>query len=260
MRWNTERSQAVYNEATKHLVGGVNSPSRSYAAVQRPYPIIVERGEGGHLWDVDGNHYIDYISSFGAILLGHGHPDLVEAIQDAVQHGTVYGATTELEVAVAARLKDAIPFVDKFRFNSSGTEAIMSTIRVARGYTGKNKILKFAGCYHGHSDPMLVAAGSGPSTLGMDDSIGIPDGVRSEIVTIPYNDKKAVTEAIDRYADDLAAVLLEPIVGNFGLVLPQPGYLEHIAKEARRVDALVIWDEIITAFRFRRGSVQAFFE
>lgn len=259
MKLTTHRSEQVFREAKRHLAGGVNSPSRSFDAVNRPYPVIMQRGQGAYLWDVDGNHYIDYLSAYGALLLGHAHPHVVEAVQRAVERGSVYGAPTELEVAVAMRLKEAMPFVDKFRFNVSGTESVMTALRVARGYTGRNKILKFAGCYHGHSDPVLVAAGSGSSTLGIDDSLGIPPGVKADLITIPFNDVEALERAINQHGDDLAACLVEPIVGNFGIVPPKPGYLEKMSKLAKNAGAVVIWDEVITAFRFRPGSVEPMF-
>lgn len=260
MHWDTSRSEHLFTAAKRHIAGGVNSPSRSFDAVGRPYPVIMQRGEGASLWDVDGNHYIDYLCAYGALLLGHAHPHIVETIQAAAARGTVYGTPTELEIAFAKRLKEYIPFVDLFRFNVSGTEAVMTALRVARGYTGRHKILKFAGSYHGHSDPVLVAAGSGSSTLGIDDSLGIPPGVKQDLVTIPFNDCAALDKAVHTYGEELAAVLVEPIVGNFGIVPPRPGYLERISEVAKACGALVIWDEVITAFRFRPGSIQPFFD
>src|SRR5690606_37839354 len=180
MKPNTQRSEQLFREAKRHIAGGVNSPSRSFDAVNRPYPIVMARGQGAYLWDVDGNHYIDYLCAYGALLLGHAHPRIVQAVQEAMARGSVYGCLTELEIELARRLKEHIPFVDMFRFNVSGTEAVMTAIRVARGYTGRNKIVKFAGAYHGHSDPVLVEAGSGSSTLGIDDSLGIPPGVKQD--------------------------------------------------------------------------------
>lgn len=260
MKLSTYRSEQLFREAKRHIAGGVNSPSRSFDAVNRPHPIIIERGQGAHLWDVDGNHYIDYVCAYGALLLGHAHPHVVEAVQRAIVRGSVYGAPTELEIEMARRLKEAIPFVDMFRFNVSGTEAVMTAIRVARGYTGRYKILKFTGSYHGHSDPVLVEAGSGSSTLGIDESLGIPPGVKADMISVPFNNFEALEEAFAKYGEELAACLLEPIVGNFGIVPPKPGYLERISELARQAGALVIWDEVITAFRFRPGSVEPMFD
>lgn len=259
MKLTTQRSEQLFREAKRHIAGGVNSPSRSFDAVNRPYPILMERGQGPYLFDVDGNHYIDYLCAYGAMMLGHAHPHIVEAVQRAIVRGSVYGAPTELEVALAQRLKEHIPYVDLFRFNVSGTEAVMTALRVARGYTGRNKILKFAGSYHGHSDPVLVAAGSGSSTLGIDDSLGIPAGVKADLITIPFNNFERLEEATHEYTDEIAAFLVEPIVGNFGIVPPKPGYLEKISELAEKIGALVIWDEVITAFRFRPGSVEPLF-
>lgn len=260
MEWKTDRSRELYAEAKRHIVGGVNSPSRAFGAVGRPYPIVIDRGQDAYLWDVDGNHYIDYLCAYGAMLLGHAHPHIVEAVQRAAARGTVYGTLTELEIALAIRLKEALPFVDLFRFNVSGTEAVMSAIRVARGYTGRDKLLKFDGCYHGHSDPMLVAAGSGTSTLGIDESVGVPKGITQDVISIPYNDVETFTRVIEEQGDQIAAVLVEPIVGNFGIVTPAPGFLETISRLAKEAGALTIWDEVVTAFRFRPGSVQAYFD
>ncbi len=259
MKPNTQRSEQLFREAKRHIAGGVNSPSRSFDAVNRPYPIVMARGQGAYLWDVDGNHYIDYLCAYGALLLGHAHPRIVQAVQEAMARGSVYGCLTELEIELARRLKEHIPFVDMFRFNVSGTEAVMTAIRVARGYTGRNKIVKFAGAYHGHSDPVLVEAGSGSSTLGIDDSLGIPPGVKQDLITIPFNNFETLAEAAATHGEEIAAFLVEPVVGNFGIVPPKPGFLEKISELAEKVGALVIWDEVITAFRFRRGSVEPFF-
>ncbi|WP_058302808.1 aspartate aminotransferase family protein [Gorillibacterium timonense] len=255
---NRTRSEALYQEALTHIVGGVNSPSRSFKAVGGGAPVFMKRGQGAHFWDEDGNRYIDYLCAYGPIILGHAHPHVTEAITRAAQTGILYGTPTELEIRLAKMLKDAIPSMDKVRFVNSGTEAVMTVIRVARAFTGRSKIIKFAGCYHGHSDLVLVAAGSGPSTLGTPDSAGVPQSIAGEVITVPFNDLDALAVALERWGAETAAVMVEPIVGNFGMVMPQPGFLEGLGKLAREHGALVIYDEVITAFRFHYGSAQTY--
>ncbi|MFB6367428.1 glutamate-1-semialdehyde 2,1-aminomutase [Paenibacillus elgii] len=252
------RSAALYTESLEHIVGGVNSPSRSFKAVGGGAPVFMKRGQGAYFWDEDGNRYIDYLAAYGPIILGHAHPHVTSAIVRAAENGTLYGTPTELEIRFARMLKEAIPSLDKVRFVNSGTEAVMSTIRVARAYTGRNKIIKFAGCYHGHSDLVLVAAGSGPSTLGIPDSAGIPVSIAHEVVTVPFNDLAALDAALERWGSDVAAVMVEPIVGNFGMVMPKPGFLEGLCSATRRNGSLVIYDEVITAFRFHYGAASTF--
>ncbi|WEK53629.1 MAG: glutamate-1-semialdehyde 2,1-aminomutase [Candidatus Cohnella colombiensis] len=251
-------SAQLYEEAQRHIVGGVNSPSRSFKAVGGGAPVFMERGAGAYFWDVDGNRYIDYLQAFGPIIAGHAHPHITKAIIRAAQNGTLLGTATEHEIRLAEMLKAAIPSLDKVRFVNSGTEAVMTTIRVARAYTGRNKIIKFAGCYHGHSDLVLVAAGSGPSTLGIPDSAGVPDSIANEVITVPYNDLESLKQALARWSNEVAAVMVEPIVGNFGMVMPKPGFLEGLCKLTREAGALVIYDEVITAFRFHYGTTQTF--
>lgn len=251
-------SEALYADALKHIVGGVNSPSRSYKAVGGGAPTFMKRAEGAYFWDVDGNRYIDYLAAYGPVIAGHAHPHITAAIVEAAQNGTLFGTPTELEITLARMLKEAIPSMDKVRFVNSGTEAVMTTIRVARAYTKRNKIIKFAGCYHGHSDLVLVAAGSGPSTLGIPDSAGIPTTIAQEVITVPFNDLDALKEALERWGDDTAAVMVEPIVGNFGMVMPHEGFLEGLCRMAREAGALVIYDEVISAFRFHYGSTQTY--
>lgn len=253
-----KRSEQLYEEALQHIVGGVNSPSRSFKAVGGGAPVFMKRGQGAYFWDEDGNRYIDYLAAYGPIITGHAHPHITQAICRAAENGTLYGTPTELEIRFAQMLKDAIPSVDKVRFVNSGTEAVMTTIRVARAYTGRTKIIKFAGCYHGHSDLVLVAAGSGPSTLGTPDSAGVPSSIAQEVITVPFNDLEGLETALARWGDDVAAVMVEPIVGNFGMVMPKPGFLEGLCAAARRYGALVIYDEVITAFRFHYGTVQTY--
>lgn len=251
-----EQSNQLYSEAVEYIVGGVNSPSRSYKAVGGGAPVFMERAEGAYFWDVDGNRYIDYLAAYGPIITGHAHAHITAAITKAAANGTLYGTPTSLEVQFAKMLREAIPSLEKVRFVNSGTEAVMTTIRVARAYTNRDKIIKFAGCYHGHSDLVLVAAGSGPATLGIPDSAGIPKSIAQEIITVPFNDINAYEEALNKWGDQVAAVIVEPIVGNFGIVEPKQGYLEEINRLTHEAGALVIYDEVITAFRFMYGGAQ----
>lgn len=253
---NHAKSEAVHAEALQHIVGGVNSPSRSYKAVGGGSPVAMVRGKGAYFWDVDGNRYIDYLAAYGPIVTGHGHPHIAKAITHAAENGTLFGTPTEYEVTFAKMLKEAIPSMDKVRFNNSGTEAVMTTIRVARAYTGRTKIMKFAGCYHGHFDLVLVAAGSGPATLGTPDSAGVTTSTAEEVITVPFNNHEAFTEAMNTWGDEIAAILIEPIVGNFGIVEPNPGFLELVHATAKAKGALTIYDEVITAFRFHYGGAQ----
>ncbi|MED3926096.1 glutamate-1-semialdehyde 2,1-aminomutase [Priestia megaterium] len=250
------KSEQLHAEALEHIVGGVNSPSRSYKAVGGGAPIAMEKASGAYFWDVDGNKYIDYLAAYGPIITGHAHPHITKAITKAAETGVLYGTPTAHEVTFAKMLKEAMPALDKVRFVNSGTEAVMTTIRVARAYTGRDKIIKFAGCYHGHSDLVLVAAGSGPSTLGTPDSAGVPKSIANEVITVPFNDIEPYKEALEKWGDQIAAVLVEPIVGNFGIVEPEPGFLEQVNELTHEAGALVIYDEVITAFRFMYGGAQ----
>lgn len=250
------KSESLYKEALEHIVGGVNSPSRSYKAVGGGAPVAMERGKGAYFYDVDGNRYIDYLAAYGPIITGFAHPHIAAAIKKAADNGVLFGTPTPYEVQFAKMLKEAIPSLDKVRFVNSGTEAVMTTIRVARAYTGRDKIIKFEGCYHGHSDLVLVAAGSGPSQLGMPDSAGVTKAIANEVITVPYNDVEPFKQALEKWGDEVAAVLVEPIVGNFGIVPPKPGFLEAINELAHKAGALVIYDEVITAFRFMYGGAQ----
>jgi glutamate-1-semialdehyde 2,1-aminomutase len=253
-----KQSEHLYKEALQHIVGGVNSPSRSFKAVGGGAPVFMKRGKGAYFWDVDNNRYIDYLAAYGPIILGHAHPAVTEAICHAAENGLLYGTPTELEVTFARMLKEAIPSMYQVRFVNSGTEAVMTTIRVARAYTGRSKIIKFAGCYHGHSDLVLVAAGSGPSTLGIPDSAGVPPSIAQEVITVPFNDLTALEAALAQWGSQTAAVMVEPIVGNFGMVMPKPGFLEGLCSLTRQHGALVIYDEVITAFRFQYGAAQTY--
>ncbi len=249
-------SEQLHQEALEHIVGGVNSPSRSYKAVGGGSPVAMDYGKGAHFYDVDGNKYIDYLAAYGPIITGHGHPHIAKAIAHAAETGVLFGTPTKHEVTFAKMLKQAMPAMDKVRFVNSGTEAVMTTIRVARAYTGRTKIMKFAGCYHGHSDLVLVAAGSGPATLGTPDSAGVPKSIAEEVITIPFNDPGAFNEAINRWGDEIACILVEPIVGNFGIVEPEEGFLEEVHALAKEKGALIVYDEVITAFRFHYGGAQ----
>ncbi|ALC80414.1 MULTISPECIES: glutamate-1-semialdehyde 2,1-aminomutase [Bacillus] len=253
---NHTQSELLHEEALKHIVGGVNSPSRSFKAVGGGAPVTMEKANGAYFWDADGNKYIDYLAAYGPIITGHAHPHVTEAIQKAAANGVLYGAPTKHEIKFAKMLKEAIPSMDKVRFVNSGTEAVMTTIRVARAYTGRDKIIKFAGCYHGHSDLVLVAAGSGPATLGSPDSAGVTKNIAKEVITVPFNDIESYKAALDKWGDEVAAVLVEPIVGNFGIVEPKEGFLEAVNELTHKAGALVIYDEVITAFRFMYGGAQ----
>ncbi|UTH13375.1 glutamate-1-semialdehyde 2,1-aminomutase [Macrococcus equipercicus] len=249
-------SERVQQEAEQYILGGVNSPSRSYKAVGGGAPVVMERGDGAYFYDVDGNQYIDYLAAYGPIIAGHAHPHITEAINKAAETGILFGTPTKHEVTFAKMLQEAIPSLEKVRFVNSGTEAVMTTIRVARAYTKRDKIIKFAGCYHGHSDLVLVAAGSGPSQLGTPDSAGVPKSVAQEVITVPFNDIESFKEAVNHFSDQIAAVLVEPIVGNFGIVEPVSGFLEAVNDIAHANGSLVIYDEVITAFRFCYGGAQ----
>jgi glutamate-1-semialdehyde 2,1-aminomutase len=253
---NRNTSAQLYEQALECIVGGVNSPSRSYKAVGGGAPVFMKRAKGAYFWDVDNNKYIDYLAAYGPIITGHAHPHITEAIVKAAENGVLYGTPTELEIHFATMLKEAISSLNKVRFVNSGTEAVMTTIRVARAYTNRTKIMKFAGCYHGHSDLVLVAAGSGPSTLGIPDSAGIPQTIANDVITIPFNNIEAFQEAMQIWGDQVAAVLVEPIVGNFGMVAPFEGFLEQVNAIAHSYGSLVIYDEVITAFRFMYGGAQ----
>ncbi|MBX8994174.1 MULTISPECIES: glutamate-1-semialdehyde 2,1-aminomutase [Staphylococcus] len=253
---NFSESERLQHFSNEYILGGVNSPSRSFKAVGGGAPIVMKEGKGAYLYDVDGNKYIDYLQAYGPIITGQAHPHITKAIQEQAAKGVLYGTPTELEIDFAKKLREAIPSLEKIRFVNSGTEAVMTTTRVARAYTKRNKIIKFAGQYHGHFDQVLVAAGSGPSQLGSPDSAGVPQSVAKEVITVPYNDIDAYKEAIDHWGNDVAAVLVEPIVGNFGMVEPQPGFLEEVNRITHENGSLVIYDEVITAFRFHYGAAQ----
>jgi glutamate-1-semialdehyde 2,1-aminomutase len=252
---NFTQSELWHERASRVIIGGVNSPSRSFKAVGGGSPITIESAKGAYLYDVDGNPYIDYLAAYGPIIAGHAHPHIVDTVHQAMQQGSLIGAPTPWETLFAERLQHAIPELERIRFVNSGTEAVMTLVRVARAYTGKTKIMKFAGCYHGHFDQVLVAAGSGPSSLGTPDSAGVPEAVANAVVTVPFNDIQAFQNAWNQHKNDLAGVMIEPVVGNFGIVTPIPGFLETIRQATAAMDVPLIYDEVITAFRFRFGIV-----
>ncbi len=253
---NFQQSKLWHERAKDVIIGGVNSPSRSFKAVGGGSPVTMNRAEGAYLYDVDGNRYIDYLAAYGPIIAGHAQPHIVEQVHKAMADGSLLGTPTPFETIFAERLQMAIPELERIRFVNSGTEAMMSVIRVARAYTGRSKILKFAGCYHGHADLVLVAAGSGPSSLGVPDSAGVPASIADEVVTIPYNDISALEAAFAMRPQEFACILIEPVVGNFGIVTPEPGFLEAVRRIATTYETLLVYDEVITAFRFRFGAVK----
>jgi glutamate-1-semialdehyde 2,1-aminomutase len=250
------RSREIFERAEKVLVGGVNSPVRAFSSVGGE-PLIVERARGSRLYDADGNELLDYIGSWGAMLLGHAHPAVTAAIAQQAQHGTSFGLTTELELELAWRITRAIPFLEKIRFVSSGTEATMSALRLARAFTGRDLLIKFEGCYHGHADSFLSQAGSGLATLGMASCPGVPQALAELTLNAPYNDLNAVERLFARYAGKIAAVIVEPIAANMGVVLPQTGFLPGLRELTRKNGALLIMDEVITGFRLHYGAAQS---
>ena len=252
---NIEKSLALFDHAKSLMPGGVNSPVRAFKNINGN-PIFFEKAKGAYLFDADGNEYIDYIGSWGPMIMGHSHPEIVDAIKKQADLGTSYGAPTGLESDVASLIIKCIPSIEKIRMVNSGTEATMSTIRLARGYTNRNKIIKFDGCYHGHVDSLLIKAGSGVSTFGLPDSPGIPKDLAKHTVTCPYNDVEAFLEIFDKIQDDLAAVIVEPIAGNMGFVPGRKEFLEIIRKKTSSVNSLLIFDEVMSGFRVSLGGAQ----
>jgi glutamate-1-semialdehyde 2,1-aminomutase len=253
-----EWSERLFAEALELLPGGVSSPVRAFRAVGGT-PFFVERGEGAYLVDVDGNRYVDYVLSWGPLILGHAHPRVVVALEEAVRRGTSYGAPSPLELELAGLITTALPSVEMIRFVNSGTEATMSALRLARAFTGRSKIVKFAGCYHGHADLLLVQAGSGVATLGLPDSPGVTPGAVADTLTAPYNDIEAVELLFAEHGGDIAAVIVEPIAGNMGLVLPAEGFLEGLRGLTAAHEALLVFDEVMTGFRVHPGGAQGMY-
>jgi glutamate-1-semialdehyde 2,1-aminomutase len=255
---NQQRSEELFREAQRYLPGGVDSPVRAFKAVGGTPPFIV-KGLGSKLYDADGNQFIDYVGSWGPLILGHSHPGMVEALKRAVERGTSFGAPTELETTLAKMISTAMPSIEMLRFVNSGTEAAMSALRLARAYTNRDMIIKFAGGYHGHSDGLLVKAGSGAATLGIPDSPGVPPGYAGNTLTAPYNNTGAVEQLFERYPGEIAAVIVEPVAANMGVVPPQPGFLEGLRRLTNRFGSLLIFDEVITGFRVAYGGAQALY-
>ena len=248
-------SERLFAEAQRYLVGGVNSPVRAFRAVGG-CPLFIRRGRGAHIEDADGNDLIDYVCSWGAMILGHAHPDVVAALKDAMGDGTSFGAPTERETVLAQMIAGALPSMELVRFVSSGTEATMSALRLARAFTGRDKIVKFAGCYHGHSDGLLAKAGSGVATLGLPDSAGVPEAHTSNTIVAAYNDVEGLERVFERLGAGIAAVIVEPVAANMGVVPPKPGFLEALRRITRDHGALLIFDEVITGFRLTYGGAQ----
>ena len=251
-------SGKLFRIARKIIPGGVNSPVRAFTAVGNN-PLFIEKAKGSRIYDADGNSYIDYVLSWGPMILGHAHPRVVSALKKAVGKGTSYGAPTALEIELAELVLKVFPSMDKIRMVNSGTEATMSAIRVARGFTNRDKIIKFEGCYHGHADGLLVKAGSGAMTFGLPDSPGVPKSYARNTITLPFNDIQAFRSMIEKEGKDIACVILEPVVGNIGCVLPKPGFLEAIRKLTRQYGIVLIFDEVMTGFRVSFGGAQAYF-
>jgi glutamate-1-semialdehyde 2,1-aminomutase len=252
------RSQGIFRRASDVLVGGVNSPVRAFRAVGGD-PIVVDHASGARLWDADGNEFIDYVCSWGALILGHAHPKVVHAIADQARRGTSFGMPTELEVELASRIRAALPSCEKIRFVSSGTEATMSAVRLARAATGRDLIIKFKGCYHGHSDSFLSEAGSGLATLGIAACPGVPQALAALTLNAPYNDAAAVEKLFHQHQSRIAAVIVEPIAANMGVVTPLPGFLQNLRELTSRHGALLIFDEVISGFRVCYGGAQTLF-
>lgn len=253
-----ERSKAAYEEAVRLLPGGVNSPVRAFKSVKMT-PIFMARGKGSKIYDIDGNEYIDYVLSWGPLILGHANPRVVEALKKVTENGTSFGAPTLIENELAKLVIERVPSIEIVRMVNSGTEATMSALRLARGYTGRNKIVKFEGCYHGHGDSLLIKAGSGVATLGLPDSPGVPEAVAQNTITVPYNDLESVRYAFERFGEDIAAVIVEPVAGNMGVVPPVPGFLQGLRDITKQYGALLIFDEVMTGFRVDYHCAQGYF-
>jgi glutamate-1-semialdehyde 2,1-aminomutase len=252
----TDKSEALIERARRSIPGGVNSPVRAFKGVGGT-PLFFERGEGAYLTDADGNRFIDFVGSWGPMILGHSHPEIVKAVQEQAEASLGFGAPTELEIDLAEQVIGMMPSIEKLRMVNSGTEATMSAIRLARGFTGRDMILKFAGCYHGHSDSLLVKAGSGLLTLGIPNSPGVPEAVAANTLTVPFNDLSAVSSIFGEYGERIAAVILEPVAGNMGCIPPVPGFLQGLREITSTHGALLIFDEVMTGFRVARGGAQA---
>ncbi|MNW31405.1 Glutamate-1-semialdehyde 2,1-aminomutase [compost metagenome] len=257
-RRSEQLSREAFDEAKKYLPGGVNSPVRAFKSVGLT-PMYIDHGVGSHVFDIDGNEFIDYVASWGPLIMGHAHPEVVKALLDATVKGTSFGAPTLIETKMAKLVAERVPSIDIVRMVNSGTEATMSAIRLARGYTGRNKIMKFEGSYHGHADSLLIKAGSGVATLGLPDSPGVPEGTAINTITVPYNDLESVELAFKRYGEEIAGVIVEPIAGNMGVVPPQRGFLEGLRSLTTQYGSLLIFDEVMTGFRVDLNCAQGRF-
>lgn len=251
-------SEKLFEQAQKLIPGGVNSPVRACRSVGTE-PVFIQRAEGSRLFDADGNAYIDYVGSWGPMILGHRHPEVIAAIQKVLDRGTSFGAPTDLEIELAEMVIEAVPSVEMVRMVNSGTEATMSAIRLARGVTGRDLLIKFDGCYHGHADTLLVAAGSGVATLGIPGSPGVPEAFVQNTLSLPYNDAERVTDVVSKKGDEIAAIIVEPVAGNMGLVPPEPGFLEILRDLTHDHGIILIFDEVMTGFRVAYGGAQALY-
>jgi len=249
------RSEELFAQAVRHIPGGVNSPVRAFKAVGGT-PLFIQRAKGAYLWDVDGQRYIDYVLSWGPMILGHSHPEILAAVVEAAVNGLSFGAPTEAEILLAEHLCARVPNLDKVRMVNSGTEATMSAIRLARGFTGRDKIVKFEGCYHGHSDSLLIKAGSGALTLGVPSSPGVPAALAEHTITLSYNDPAQVRECFAQWGEQIACVIVEPVAGNMNCVPPLPGFLESLREACDKYGSLLIFDEVMTGFRVAPGGAQ----
>jgi glutamate-1-semialdehyde 2,1-aminomutase len=250
-----KKSEELFGEALKYIPGGVNSPVRAFRAVGGQ-PFFVNKANGAHVWDVDGNEYVDYVGTWGPAILGHAHPKIIKAVQDAAEHGTSFGIPNPFEVTMAKLICSLVPSVEKVRMCNSGTEATMSAIRLARGFTKRDKIIKFDGCYHGHADSLLVKAGSGALTFGNPDSAGVPAAFTQHTIVLPYNEVEPLKAAFDANKGQIAGIIVEPVPGNAGLYLPKPGFLEFLREVTMANGALLIFDEVMTGFRLAKGGAQ----
>ncbi|KGP75913.1 glutamate-1-semialdehyde aminotransferase [Desulfosporosinus sp. Tol-M] len=258
MNFVDEKSRLAFAKAQKFIPGGVNSPVRAFKSVGRD-PVFIDRGEGAHIWDIDGNRYLDFVGSWGPLIVGHAHPDVVAVLKRVAERGTSYGAPTEVETVLAEEVLKAYPSMEMIRMVNSGTEATMSALRLARGVTGRTKIVKFEGCYHGHADQLLIKAGSGALTFGVPTSPGVPAQVAAAAISARFNDLAELREIFQREGEEIACVILEPVAGNMGVVLPEDGFLQGIRRLTEEYGALLIFDEVMTGFRVSYGGAQGFY-